>query len=250
MSPARLIIEGTSTPSFAYCGERNMAIDETLLRSAADDAVVTLRFYGWQPATLSLGYFQKIADQKLHPASQNCDLVRRASGGGAIVHDKELTYCFASPTKSRFANAEEYYLAFHETLVEVLREQGVLGQLHTAKEGLRDDAFLCFQRRAINDITLDGHKVAGSAQRRWKNGLVQHGSLLLEQSAYAPELPGLRELACFSMSTESLIDTWVEKLSSRLKLEFSAGQLTDKENTLAIRLQADKFSTNRWNSRR
>ena len=69
VAQARLIVEGQTTPAFAYPGVENMAIDETLLRSAAEDGVTTLRFYGWEPATLSLGYFQNIADRESHLAS-------------------------------------------------------------------------------------------------------------------------------------------------------------------------------------
>ena len=250
VAQARLIVEGQTTPAFAYPGVENMAIDETLLRSAAEDGVTTLRFYGWEPATLSLGYFQNIADRESHLASGSCDLVRRASGGGAILHDNELTYCFATPTKTRFGDAEEYYLAFHETLVELLREQGVQAHLHDSETGLSDDAFLCFQRRASSDIILDGHKITGSAQRRWKTGLVQHGSILLERSAKAPELPGLRDLATFNVSTTWIVQSWLEKLGSRLKLEFAPTKLADKETILFGQLQKDKFSSERWNARR
>lgn len=250
MPDARLIVEGQSTPTFEYPGAQNMAIDESLLHSAHEDQVTTLRFYGWKPATLSLGYFQKFADRSNHQPSQPCDVVRRASGGGAILHDKELTYCFATPTKSRFGDAEEYYLAFHETLVELLAEQGVTAELHDAKLGLSDEAFLCFQRRASNDVTCGGHKIAGSAQRRWKRGLVQHGSLLLEQSRYAPELPGLRDLASFTMSTELLIQSWIEKLSSRLNLKFVPAPMTDNETIRMGKWTEEKFLRPAWTEKR
>jgi len=250
MPEARLIVEGQSTPTFEYPGAQNMAIDESLLRSAHEDQITTLRFYGWKPATLSLGYFQNHADRSSHPQSQSCDVVRRASGGGAILHDNELTYCFATPTKYRFGYAEEYYLAFHETLVELLAEQGVTTKLHDAKFGLTDDAFLCFQRRASNDITCSGHKIAGSAQRRWKGGLVQHGSLLMEHSPNAPELPGLRDLASFTMPTELLIQSWIEKLGSRLNLEFTPTRLTDNELRLMDQLTKEKFLKREWTEKR
>ncbi len=250
MPEARLIVEGQSTPAFEHPGAQNMAIDEALLHSAHKEQLTTLRFYSWKPATLSLGYFQKFADRSCHPPSQSCDIVRRASGGGAILHDRELTYCFATPTKDRFGDAEEYYLAFHETLVELLAEQGVTAELHNADHGLSNNAFLCFQRRASNDVTCDGHKIAGSAQRRWKRGLVQHGSLLLEQSRYAPELPGLRNLTSLQMSTELLIHTWTEKLGSRLNLEFKPTRMTDNETRQMDQWTKEKFLCAEWTEKR
>ena len=78
-------------------GSWNMALDETLLESAADGGESSLRFYGWSQPTLSLGYFQPYDDRCQHAASRNCPAVRRASGGGAILHDREITYSFALP---------------------------------------------------------------------------------------------------------------------------------------------------------
>src|SRR5688500_9559950 len=86
-------------------GAWNMAVDEALLESAATGSVATLRFYEWHEPTLSLGYFQPAADREQHAASRACPLVRRASGGGAIVHDRELTYSLAWPLRDVRAKA-------------------------------------------------------------------------------------------------------------------------------------------------
>src|SRR5690242_18095105 len=83
----------------AVDGPRSMAIDEALLESAAGGGPLTLRFYQWSEPTLSLGYFQRYEDRSLHPASLDCPIVRRPTGGGAILHDKELTYSLALPGK-------------------------------------------------------------------------------------------------------------------------------------------------------
>ena len=245
----RQLIDGLRADK-APSGAMNMAIDEVLLQNAAELGYPTLRFYGWGQPTLSLGYFQKLQDRSLHSASEPCALVRRASGGGAIMHDKELTYSFAYPTNARWSDTEETYLAFHETLVDVLAEFGVLAELHDKQKGLSREAFLCFQRRASGDVTLDGNKIMGSAQRRAKNVVLQHGSLLIEQSAFAPELPGLRELSTFKKKVDDLIDSWVQKLSVRLKVHFSNGQLSDTEKSDADTLCRDKFERESWTNRR
>ena len=84
-------------------GPWQMAVDEVLLDSAALHKTATLRFDRWQTPTVSLGYFQHVADRAQHPASLACPLVRRLSGGRAIVHDHELTYCLTLPAEHPLA---------------------------------------------------------------------------------------------------------------------------------------------------
>ena len=93
--PCRLLFD---TPAE---GAWNMAVDETLGEIAAESGIATLRFYGWSRPTLSLGYFQNYDERLSHSASMNCAIVRRASGGGAILHDRELTYSLALPCAER-----------------------------------------------------------------------------------------------------------------------------------------------------
>ena len=228
----------------------NMAIDELLLEDAASSGRATLRFYGWQPATLSLGYFQKINERQAHEASLSCEVVRRASGGGAIMHDHDLTYSFSVPTTSRWGDTQQMYFAFHETLVDVLSDYGVVAELHSEKKGLSSDQFLCFLRRASGDVTADGHKIMGSAQRRAKNAVLQHGSLLLAKSVHAPELPGLKEITGQKVETSQLVEKWLRRLTSRLKVNFSSSELTDTEKRGAIRLRDTKFARDSWVQRR
>ncbi len=81
-------------------GAWNMAVDEALLMDAVENGVATLRFYQWSEPTLSLGYFQRYSDREQHAASRKCAVVRRQSGGGAILHDRELTYSLMLPAGS------------------------------------------------------------------------------------------------------------------------------------------------------
>ena len=105
-----------------------MAIDQALLQSAAESGVGTLRIYRWKPATVSLGYFQKCEDRNEHDASQPCPVVRRASGGGAIVHDHELTYSIAIPSADRWATQNrDLFDKVHQTLIKSLEQLGVSG---------------------------------------------------------------------------------------------------------------------------
>ncbi len=111
-------------------GDWNMAVDEALLESAAGESQGALRFYAWRPATLSLGYFQQTRDRRRHAASRACDIVRRPSGGGAILHDDELTYCLVTPARHPLSrNAEALYQAMHRELVAALRQWSITAQL-------------------------------------------------------------------------------------------------------------------------
>ena len=84
-------------------GAWNMAVDETLLEAAAAEGLCSLRFYQWAEPTLSLGYFQAYADRNQHEASRQSAVVRRASGGGAIMHDFDVTYSLAVPERHPLA---------------------------------------------------------------------------------------------------------------------------------------------------
>jgi lipoate-protein ligase A len=241
----RLIIDGPAD------GAWNMAADEAILESAAKNQASTLRFYAWNEPTLSLGYFQKLEDRQVHSASRNCPIVRRASGGGAIVHDRELTYSFCTPVKDRVASdLFALYRIFHETMVQVLESLGVSASMFSSEKAAhRDDAFLCFQRRTEGDVLVGGWKIAGSAQRRHKGAVLQHGGVLLAASRSAPELPGISEL-CFEIDSAKLIEEWTRQLSVRLATKFHEGQLTATETADATVICRTRFRDNRWTERR
>ena len=203
------------------------------MESAAAEGTTTLRFYRWCEPTLSLGYFQRCADRCEHEASAACPVVRRASGGGAIIHDRELTYSLAVPVSDRLAgDASTLYQAFHRTLVEVLSEWGICAQLCTASSGLpaREEPFLCFRRRTQGDVLLTGGgsvaKIAGSAQRRRNGAVLQHGSVLLATSENAPELAGVEQLTGIRPPVAELIRRWTREVTSRLELTPTQGELT------------------------
>lgn len=233
MLSCRLIIDPPSD------GAWNMAVDEVLLDQAADDGLAALRFYQWSPATLSLGYFQPYQEHEQRAESAGCPVVRRHSGGGAIVHDRELTYSLALPASA--ANLRDpfaLYLSVHQSLVECL--ESLLGPSASGRFRLCAEAippaggvepFLCFLRRARGDLllepeapasanTVDGaHKVAGSAQRKRRGAVLQHGSILLAKSPCAPELAGINDVLASDIQAQTLADSWAAPLAERLGLE-------------------------------
>lgn len=230
----------------------NMAVDEALLLSAPRTGP-TLRFYQWEVPTLSLGYFQNAADRSGHEASASCPIVRRSTGGGAILHDQELTYSFVIPISPQDkSSAQPLYYAFHETLIQALAGLGIHAELFTAEPLLQvgqAEPFLCFQRRAAGDMLLGNSKICGSAQRRQKVALLQHGSVLLQRSIFAPELGGIADLAA-KLDPEELIKHWLPLLEKKLKLGFLPAGLSPDEWAAAERLAEDRFGADSWSLRR
>jgi lipoate-protein ligase A len=237
-------------------GEWNMAVDEALLESAAGGQA-TVRFYAWARPTLSLGYFQALGERAGHRGSLECPLVRRASGGGAILHDCELTYSLAigePPGSARIAAG--LYDQVHQSLIETLQVFQIDARLHgrevckSASGEPAEQPFLCFQRRSCTDIVYRGAKIAGSAQRRRRGGVLQHGSVLLGASSFAAELPGIRELTGQAIALEELVGCWVPRLAATLGRAAERGDLSEHERERAERLAEGQFGTVGWLERR
>lgn len=244
-------------------GAWNMAVDEVLLDSAVRDAVMTLRFYRWSQATLSLGYFQRQVDRQHHAKSLECPIVRRTSGGGAIVHDQELTYSLAVPASSLLMrDVTALYDAAHDSLLDALASWGIRSVRYVSGGGNRCDTpgqretalpvepFLCFQRRACGDVLIDRIKIGGSAQRRHKQAVLQHGSVLLGMSAAATELPGIHEITGVTMHENELYAAWHPRLANRLAVRLVPGELSAAELAQARALTISKYSSDAWLSRR
>ena len=228
-------------------------MDETLLESAADGGGFSLRFYRWQQPTLSLGYFQQYDDRRQHAASLNCPAVRRATGGGAILHDREITYSFTVPPGDRLAVKHvTLYETVHTVLIEALAVYGIKASLCRGEGRQRDgkEPFLCFQRRSPGDVLLRAVKIAGSAQRRRRAAVLQHGSLLLGRSPAAPELPGLAEAAAIDLSFDQLVQTWLSKLAEAFSMELQPGILSDYEQRRAENLAREKYDSTDWTRNR
>jgi lipoyl(octanoyl) transferase len=255
-------------------GAWNMAVDEALFVDAIDNGVATLRLYRWNEPTLSLGYFQKYDDRGLHPASQKCAVVRRQTGGGAILHDREITYSVVLPSNHEFARGSEaLYNVVHDVFIDVLTDQISdhetielrRNKVSNSSAGL--EPFLCFQRRAIGDVVATpsrehgttsrgfplpksgGWKVLGSAQRRSRGVLLQHGSLLLKTSPAAPELPGLADVTAWEFS-EKHVEPLVQRLENGLNLRFRRTELPSKLQLIAEELANKKYGSITWTKRR
>lgn len=229
-----------------------MAVDEALLDSVQPGDDCIFRLYSWTPATLSLGYFQSYADREQHAASLACPCVRRASGGGAIVHDREWTYSLIVPARHPLARgAAELYALVHGTLIAALADCGapaaLCAQATPCTEGAAGQApFLCFQRRGAGDVLLADHKIAGSAQRRRQGKLLQHGSILLQASPAAPELPGIDDLAAAPPPRDQLRHRWLTLLSTGLHLQLAESKMSAAETALAQEIRQARYDNVAW----
>jgi lipoate-protein ligase A len=162
-----------------------MAADEAMLEAVGSGlALPTLRLYAWQPACLSLGFSQSAADADLvRLAARGWQMVRRPTGGKAILHTDELTYAVALPPTHPLAalGIVESYRHISRALMHALNLLGA--SPHSDRRApdapARPAGPVCFEVPSHYEITVDGKKLIGSAQVRRKSGLLQHGTLPL-----------------------------------------------------------------------
>lgn len=181
-------------------GARNMAIDEAMLEVAAGGRTL-LRFYGWDPWCVSLGRNQPAPARLLGRARGDVrpgvDAVRRPTGGRSVFHGPEITYAFACPDRA-WGGPRAVLRRLHAALAAGLRALGVPvddvpegGGAAAASTGpFALTAAGCFREPAPGELTVDGRKLVGSAQRRRRGALLQHGSILLEDRQTLADLDG------------------------------------------------------------
>jgi lipoate-protein ligase A len=229
-------------------GPTNMARDEALLqRVACRDVASTMRLYQWDPSTLSLGYFQPYADVLTQPPTiQAMPVVRRLTGGGAIIHENELTYSLTLPNDHPLLadGPVRLYELVHDAAIEMLAAAGIAAQRAGCNEPSGGNAqrgpFLCFQRRHNLDVVVGHRKILGSAQRRTTGAVLQHGSLQL--AGLGQPSAGARHPAEFA---GPLVEAFTRRTGLRpVHVEWCAECLA-----LADQLK-DKYAETAWTRRR
>jgi lipoate-protein ligase A len=168
-------------------GAWNMAVDEALLESiGVKESPPTLRLFAWSPACLSLGYAQPFSDVDLEQLNTHgWRVVRRITGGRAILHTDELTYAVIAPhDEPRLAGGVlESYQRLSQALLAALKLLGLPAEAHpespARSQHPKDQQPVCFEVPSNYEITVRGKKLVGSAQARKKPGILQHGSLPL-----------------------------------------------------------------------
>jgi len=236
-------------PFESLSGVGNMSADEVML-SAAERGVASFRFYTWTEPTLSLGYFQPAADRLARPATA---WVRRSTGGAGILHDPahEITYSFALPPGDTWQPKGESWLCrFHHLLQESFRTFGVETRAVICGEEQKLGPVMCFLHQTPADLLADGFKVVGSAQRKLRGCLLQHGSVLLSRSPLAPELPGVVELTGLRVDVMRLQWDVVKRVGEEFDWRLIEEKWTPDEIAARERIAAEKYDTSEWNEKR
>lgn len=158
-----------------------MAIDHALLEQVQQDGMPVLRLYSWQPACLSFGRNQRALGFYSAEAAlaRHIDIVRRPTGGMAVLHAREITYAVVAPS-GFLGTPRETYCNINRALVLAMRRLGIPARLHGGgRQGARGTAHPCFAEPAAGEVTVSGAKLVGSAQRCERRTILQHGSILL-----------------------------------------------------------------------
>ncbi|MBS2969609.1 lipoate--protein ligase family protein [Metabacillus sp. KIGAM252] len=272
----RFIDSGSCSPSF------NMALDEALLDWHSEGKIPpVIRFYGWNPATLSIGYFQKAEKEIDFDAVKRHGLgfVRRPTGGRGVLHDQELTYSVIvteeHPEMPR--TVTEAYRVISEGILEGFRNLGLeayfaIPRTDEEKEGLKNPrSSVCFDAPSWYELVVEGRKVAGSAQTRQKGVILQHGSILLDLDEdklfdlfiYPSERVKERMRRNFSskaVAANALRETPVTMEEARrafkkgfesgLNIELEAYELSQDELIYVENLAKSKYESSEWNFKR
>ncbi|TKJ31708.1 octanoyltransferase [bacterium (candidate division B38) B3_B38] len=252
----------------------NMAIDEALLLSCQRGEELslfpTIRFYQWSTPTLSLGYAQRSSQtvDRHYCRGTGVKVVRRITGGRAVLHHREVTYSVVACTDSPpFCGAiSETYLLLSRAIMGAYTSLGIAAEMAGKGEGhcLASSPMTrspCFYSPSRHELVYQGKKLVGSAQKRQRNSFLQHGSILLDfdsqllllATAQQPgmKLPervtSIKEILRREVSPDELIEKLVASFQKTLRLRLLPGELTSREREVAQRLCEEKYSQDAWN---
>jgi len=245
----------------------NMSLDEAISESVRKKlSPPTLRLYEWDRPSLSIGYFQKIADVDVDYCSRNnYPVVRRLTGGRAILHDAELTYSFSSLTDSSMFrdNLMDNYKLISSALVSGLKLCGINAKMSLKRKrntNLKNPA--CFKSVSFGEITAEDRKIIGSAQKRYKDGFLQHGSVILSFNAEElcsalghSDSDKFNDIGAITdhnpnVSAETLRSSFKKSFERALKVKVITDMPSKYELKLARKLEETKYATREWNYRR
>jgi lipoate-protein ligase A len=245
-----------------------MAVDEAmLLAHAAGLTIPTLRLYRWSPPAVSIGLLQCIETVNEKACHQfGFDIVRRPSGGSAVLHQHEITYAVVVDGRIRpeGSSVMATYRWLSKGLTAGLRKLGVEASLSNSNDRNRPSqhsiASFCFARASAADLTVNGLKLGGSAQARRRHFLLQHGSIPLRLDTETIEqifgLSGRKDFTCLEEVLErevspcEFVEALVAGFSEALGVSFIVSGLTPTELRLAEILFQHKYNTEEWTRER
>jgi len=236
----------------------NMAIDEAITHFARKLRKPTVRFYGWKPPAISIGYFQGIKEEvELEKCKElGVDVVRRITGGGAVFHDAELTYSFVCTERSAILpkNIIESYKSVCNSLILGFKEIGL------------EASFI-----PLNDIIVGGKKISGNAQTRREKTVLQHGTILMEvdiekmfSMLLVPDeklkgkliedikqrVTSVEQQKKEKISFEKLAEAMKKGFEQNYNVTLNKEELTKEEMELAGKIRKERFSSEEWNFKR
>jgi lipoyl(octanoyl) transferase len=272
----RFIDTGSLSPAM------NMAIDEAILTVHSEGKTLpTVRFYTWDPATLSIGYFQK-AEKEINfekVREYGLGFVRRPTGGRAVLHDKELTYSVivSENYPEMPSQVTEAYRVISNGLLKGFQNLGFHAEMVSlaSEEEKAKYASLgssaCFDSPSWYELVVEGKKVAGSAQTRQKGTILQHGSILLDwdvdmlfnvlnfpservkdrmKASFLDKAVAINLLGERVVTLEEAKKAFFAGFAEGLEIELVPSELTKEELDLAKELAEQRYGTDEWNYKR
>ena len=272
-----------------HTGFMNMAIDEAIMIAHREGLVPpTIRFYQWSPPAVSLGYFQDLQKEIDVDVCQDMgiDIVRRPTGGKAVLHDKELTYSFIIRENHPLVNNSilETYKKISGGMIRGLSYFGITAKLVPLREKLKSDSLhkekkseirhsdfksICFSVPSQYEVQVEGKKIVGSAQVRKREIVLQHGSLLIElekdklfsvfnfPSAQIRErfktrfnATSLEEILKRKINFSELSEILPRGFEKEFGVRLLEGKLTEQEEKISKELLENKYLTYEWNYER
>lgn len=259
-----------------FTGAMNMALDEAIMKAVADgQAPPTVRFYRWNPPAVSLGYFQSLAKEVDLEAcrANNVDVVRRLTGGRAVLHYHELTYSLVAPEHNPKVAGSilQSYLSISRGLLAGLLNLGVKAELAEGKKLNTFNSAACFDAPSWYEMVVEGKKLIGSAQTRRNGCILQHGSVLVRLNAdllfsvlnfkddkvrdrakglFMLKATSLADVLGYSPDFEVLCGSFKTGFASELGINLIEEQLSKDEIGWARELSVNKYETEQWNCRK
>lgn len=272
----RFIDSGACSPAY------NMALDEALLDWHSKDLIPpTIRFYGWNPATLSIGYFQKVEKEiNLDKVREyGLGFVRRPTGGRGVLHDQELTYSvIVSENHPKMpATVTEAYRVISQGILEGFKAVGLdayfsIPRTDEEKSALKNPrSAVCFDAPSWYELVVEGRKVAGSAQTRQKGVILQHGSIILDidedklfdlftyssnrlrermQKNFKTKAVAINALRNKPLSMNEAKEAFQKGFEKGLNIELEPYTLTDEEEQTVKKIAHERYEQNDWNFRK
>jgi lipoyl(octanoyl) transferase len=272
----RFIDSGNCSPSY------NMALDEALLDWHSEGKIPpTIRFYGWDPATLSVGYFQKVEKEINLDAVKEHGLgfVRRPTGGRGVLHEHELTYSVIvseeHPEMPR--TVTEAYRVISEGILKGFQGLGLeayfaVPRTAEEREGLKNPrSAVCFDAPSWYELVVEGRKVAGSAQTRQKGVILQHGSILLDldedklfslfnypsdrvkermQRAFKSKAVAMNEISSVPVTMDMAKEAFKKGFEEGLNIHLEPYELSEEETQYVVDLAESRYESDEWNFKR